>query len=286
MRALPIIVLASVARAALAQPISVVNHSFEANAVDSGCFDAFGPPSGWSLYDPFGIVSQGNFFGVLDPGPSPYFLAGQVPDGEQVALLFFSGSVGQGELGLTQQLGVQLEGGRVYRLSVGVGNIASGASPVPPCSNGDFFNLDGFPGYAVQLVAGGVVIGEDRNTLFGMIPEGEFRESVVEVNIPADHAQVGAGLEIRLINLNEDDPTSPQPGIEVDFDDVRLEALDAPCAADWDGSGGQPNSSDFLAYLNDFSMQDPAADLAPPEGDGGFDSSDFLAFLNLYAQGC
>ncbi|MDX9910739.1 MAG: formylglycine-generating enzyme family protein [Phycisphaerales bacterium] len=63
----------------------------------------------------------------------------------------------------------------------------------------------------------------------------------------------------------------------------------APCPADWDNSGGEPNSSDFLAYLNDFSTQDPAADLAPPgnpPGDGVFDSSDFLAFLNLYAQGC
>ena len=58
------------------------------------------------------------------------------------------------------------------------------------------------------------------------------------------------------------------------------------CPADWDNSGGQPNSSDFLAYLNDFAAQDPAADLAPPGGNGAWDSSDFLAFLNIFAQGC
>ena len=58
------------------------------------------------------------------------------------------------------------------------------------------------------------------------------------------------------------------------------------CLADWDNSGGQPNSSDFLAYLNDYSSSNPPADLAPPGGNGVFDSSDFLAFLNFYSQGC
>jgi hypothetical protein len=58
------------------------------------------------------------------------------------------------------------------------------------------------------------------------------------------------------------------------------------CAADWNNSGGQPDSSDFLAFLNDFAAQDPAADLAPAGGDGSWDSSDFLAYLNLYSQGC
>ncbi|MDX9911680.1 MAG: GC-type dockerin domain-anchored protein [Phycisphaerales bacterium] len=59
-----------------------------------------------------------------------------------------------------------------------------------------------------------------------------------------------------------------------------------PCLADWDASGGTPNSSDFLSYLNDWSLGDACADLAPPGGDGNFDSSDFLAFLNAYAGGC
>ncbi|MDX9912774.1 MAG: GC-type dockerin domain-anchored protein [Phycisphaerales bacterium] len=58
------------------------------------------------------------------------------------------------------------------------------------------------------------------------------------------------------------------------------------CLADWDGTGGAPNSSDFLAYLNAWSVQDACADLAPAGGDGAWDSSDFLAFLNAYSMGC
>ena len=59
---------------------------------------------------------------------------------------------------------------------------------------------------------------------------------------------------------------------------------DPPCLADWDGSGGQPNSSDFLAYLNDWVASEPRSDLAPPGG--VWDSSDFLAFLNAFSDGC
>ena len=67
----------------------------------------------------------------------------------------------------------------------------------------------------------------------------------------------------------------------------NLSWCDAPaCIADWDESGGAPNSSDFLAYLNDYSAQDPRADLAPEGGNGVWDSADFLAFLNAYAHGC
>ena len=72
----------------------------------------------------------------------------------------------------------------------------------------------------------------------------------------------------------------------IDNVEFGLVVANPQCPADWDGSGGQPNSSDFLAYLNDWSAQEPAADLAPQGGDAAWDSSDFLAFLNLYANGC
>ena len=58
------------------------------------------------------------------------------------------------------------------------------------------------------------------------------------------------------------------------------------CTADYDNSGGAPNSSDFLAYLNDYQNQNPCADLSPAGGDGQWNSSDFLAFLNAYQLGC
>ncbi|MDX9912652.1 MAG: GC-type dockerin domain-anchored protein [Phycisphaerales bacterium] len=50
--------------------------------------------------------------------------------------------------------------------------------------------------------------------------------------------------------------------------------------ADWTGEG-QVNSSDFLAYLNDYATQAPAADL---NGDCLWNSSDFLEYLNDYAS--
>ncbi|MDX9910832.1 MAG: GC-type dockerin domain-anchored protein [Phycisphaerales bacterium] len=96
---------------------------------------------------------------------------------------------------------------------------------------------------------------------------------------------------VRLLAMMQMDPTDGAMGMNETF--VTQDDLDAfaaiynpPCLGDWDGSGGQPNSSDFLAFLNDYSSQNPAADLAPPGGNGVFDSSDFLAFLNLYSQGC
>ena len=284
-----------------AQMIPIANPSFESNPTQSGCFFVGFIPDGWSLHDPSGLASMGNFFGVVNPGPTTYYLPGQVPDGDHVALLFFTGSIGQGSLGITQPLAANLEANHLYRLSVAVGNIASGSSPTPPCSNGSFFNLDGFPGYAVQLLAGGVVIGEDYNTMFGLIPEGEFRISTVEVQVPANHPQLGTQLEVRLLNLNEDDPTEPNaPGIEVNFDAVTLEAFALSCTGDIAddfgtlGSDGQVSFGDFLALLgligpcpggNPGCTGDIADDFGtiPPVGggDGQVSFGDFLALLGL-----
>ncbi|MDX9910697.1 MAG: GC-type dockerin domain-anchored protein [Phycisphaerales bacterium] len=58
------------------------------------------------------------------------------------------------------------------------------------------------------------------------------------------------------------------------------------CPADWDRSGGAPNSSDFLAFLNDFTARKPGADIAPEGGDSDWDSDDLLHFLNTWAAGC
>lgn len=55
------------------------------------------------------------------------------------------------------------------------------------------------------------------------------------------------------------------------------------CVGDWDGSGGAPNSSDFLAFLNDTGALSPRADL---NNDSAWNSSDFLIYLNAYNQGC
>jgi hypothetical protein len=67
---------------------------------------------------------------------------------------------------------------------------------------------------------------------------------------------------------------------------------EARCVADWDASGEAPNSSDFLAYLNDWSQAHPSADLHPPAqggepaGDGVWDSADFMQYMAVFAAGC
>ncbi|MDX9910574.1 MAG: M12 family metallo-peptidase [Phycisphaerales bacterium] len=102
-----------------------------------------------------------------------------------------------------------------------------------------------------------------------------------QIPLPLDAYHNGARFRFRAVgNQADDDWYLDDVGVTDTF-------VEPPsCLGDWDNSGGQPNSSDFLAYLNDFSAHDPAADLAPTGGDGLFDSSDFLAYLNLYSQGC
>ena len=85
--------------------------------------------------------------------------------------------------------------------------------------------MDGFPGYRVVLLAGGEILEQDMNTLAGTIPEGEFAESTVVFTSGLNHDQFDENLEIRLVNLNIVDPAFPNSDLEVDFDDVRLDAL-------------------------------------------------------------
>ncbi|MBX7131720.1 MAG: hypothetical protein K1X67_03465 [Fimbriimonadaceae bacterium] len=215
---LAILVLAGIA---VAQPIPVVNHSFEANFAAPNSFPVL-VPTGWQLVDPNSIVDQTmDAVGVLNPTGSTFFPAG-APHGSNVALIFLADNMGQGPVGLRQILNTNLRPVTRYTLRVEVGNIASGYG-APPFNQ--FFNLDGFPGYRVELRAGGVLLAQDDNSMFGLIPEGEFRTSKVTFTTGKTHPQLGQPLEIRLINRNEID--HPSPGIEVDFDLVRLDATSA-----------------------------------------------------------
>jgi len=222
----PFIVLMAcfIARAApaVAQPISINNAGFEANPVASNCFQGF-IPTGWTLYDPSGIYDGAvDAVGGLNTEPGgPHFNNG-APEGDHVALVFLDGDTGGGPMGLTQVLDRVMEADTQYAMTVQVGNIASGQGP-PPCDVFGFFDLDGFPGYRVQLLAGGIVVAEDANTMAGSIPEGEFALSAVTLSVGETHPQLGTPLEVRLINLNTIG-TPEDPGIEVDFDDVRLHA--------------------------------------------------------------
>jgi HpiC1 cyclase len=235
--------LAGTPVASLAAQLGVANPGFEDIGGETPVNEfTFGPLNGWDLYDPSGVAGGGGgptfFLGTLTPfepdpigSPGVYaFFPGGAPEGQRVGIAFgFSGSGGQGEWGFRQVLGDTLQPHTTYTLRVRVGNIASGTSLA-----GDFYPLDGFPGYRVDLLAGadlpggGVVIAQDDDGLAGSIPEGHFAESVVQLTTGSTHPQLGQTLGIRLVNRNVVDPAHPGSDLEVDFDDVRLDASPAP----------------------------------------------------------
>ncbi|HMO15825.1 MAG TPA: hypothetical protein PKD64_06910 [Pirellulaceae bacterium] len=216
--------------------ISVTNASFE-DVSGSTVFNefTFGPPVGWQIYDPHGLVINNGagpdfWIGTLRPTPPTFF--NSVPDGERVAIPFnVSGTGNLGEYGLQQTLTATLMPHFQYVLQVEIGNIASGFA-----ESGQFFNLDGFPGYRIDLLAGSIVIASDNNSLAGSIPEGEWATSTVYFEVPADHPLLGQNLGIRLVSLNQVDPAFPGADLEVDFDHVRLIGMAIP----------EPSTSVFL----------------------------------------
>ena len=157
--------------------------------------------------------------------PARVLRRGRLP-GQRVGIAFnFSGSDGN-EYGFVQTLVDSLQANTTYTLEVDIGNIRSGTS-----LNNDVFNLDGFPGYRVDFLAGGVVLESDDNTLAGAIAEGAFQTSALSFTTGDTPAQLGQALGIRLVNLNTVDPTAPGADLEVDFDNVRLDATAVPAPA-------------------------------------------------------
>jgi hypothetical protein len=213
--------------------LPIVNAGFEEDFTPPGCFTVV-TPVGWDLYDPENINGGNDAIGVIDPTDTTNFPEG-APEGVNVALVFLDGDVGVGPMGLSQPLVDTLEANTTYTLSVQVGDIASGIGP-PPCDVFGFFDLEGFPGYRIELLAGGALLVEDDNLLAAVLKDGEFGLSEIFVTIGADHEQLGEPLEIRLINLNMPG-TEEAPGIEVDFDDVRLFAAPVgaavPTVSEW-----------------------------------------------------
>lgn len=273
---LPVLAISLLPAVALGQSIPILNHSFEADVAPPN-FWTIRVPQGWILYDPAAIIDQGrDAVGCLNPSVGTNYPAG-APHQTQVALIYLEGDRGAGPVGLRQNLPAALSPLTQYTLRVSVGNIASGIA-APPFNF--LFDLDGFPGYAVQLLAGGVVVAEDFNTLFGQIPEGEFRETTVTLNVGVTHPRLGQQLSVRLVNLNI--PGTPEePGIEVNFDNVRLDS--APiCPGDFDGSGGV-DGDDVIEFFAAWDASDIAADV---NGDSGVDGDDVIYFFARWDAGC
>lgn len=271
-----------------AAPITILNHGFEdlyfggnlppeyAGDVPPTAFPVGAAPNGWS---PYGAVGGPAFIGVLNPGvmaeePLATNFPDGAPEGDNVALLFFDGHQGGAEFGIEQTLTATLELRNRYTLTVEVGNIASGISVVPPFSNFGFFDLRGFPGYRIDLLAGETVIGSDDNSL--LPGEGEFLTSTFDVVIGNEHDDEGAPLTIRLVNLNNQDINDPVIDLEVDFDNVRLDAT--PLAgADFDGDG-DVDGDDLLEWQTAYSVS-AAGDA---NGDGVSNGVDFLLWQRQF----
>ena len=79
----------------------------------------------------------------------------------------------------------------------------------------------------MELLADDTVLAADDNSLGATLGEGLFDTSTVTFTTGDAHALLGESLEIRLINLNIPG-TANEPGIEVDFDLVRLDASPIP----------------------------------------------------------
>jgi hypothetical protein len=192
---------------------------------------------GWQIYDPDRVLDGKNqitpgteelpepFFDFSDLGPQNstgdnFNKKGEVPDGELSLYVFSTEPVGQkkGAFGVQQFVGALVEVNTSYTLTVALGNPTS--DPV--------FPLAAFPGYTIELVADDnlndnkkpIVLARLDGTDEGApIPaEGEFIDVEVSFLAESGSPAIGKQLGIRLSN-----PAS-QVGVEVHFDDVRLEA--------------------------------------------------------------
>lgn len=217
------LVFALAAAKSQAVSLTVTNPGFE-NITGQTVFNefTFGTPTGWSLYNPFNIVNQSTVYtGTLQPNGVQFFPV-PAPQGSRIAIFYNSGSKGAGVYGFQQTLADTLQANTQYTLTVQVGNIASGTS-----QNNTFYDLSNFPGYRVDLLANGVPIVSDINSL--SIGEGAWATSTVTFTT-GPTVTPSQNLGIRISNLNA---TNGTPDNEVDFDDVQLTAVSVPEPGTW-----------------------------------------------------
>ena len=217
--------------------IPIDNPSFESPVLDPGEFVS-------NLVE-WTLVGNPSAAGTVYPDASDY--SGGAPDGNNIAYVTANAD-GDGIGQVLTDPSATLKPGTQYNLTVEVGN------------NGVFQ----FEGYRVQLLAGGVMLAEDDNTLNPA--NGTFATSTVTYNYDAlEHeALLGEPLEIRLLS-------KALVGGETNFDNARLTVtftetvasaggpylvLDSG-ALQLDGSGSVPADGETItAYDWDLSNND------------------------------
>jgi len=181
--------------------------STEDLAVANASFEDYVLPAGAATSDGVGLDSwtpePGNQVGVWNVSDLTDYPGG-APDGVNVAY-------SQGP-SISQVLSDVVVEGMTYALTVEVGN--------SPCC--------AFLGYGVQLLANGVVLAEDANSI--PADPATFETVLVTYTSPPGDPNAGETLEIRLLAL----------GPEVTFDDVTLTRIDcapANLVAFWPAEG-------------------------------------------------
>jgi hypothetical protein len=200
----------AVCPAARAAPVAIANPGFEMKTLADGDYDWQMDGQGW------GYADNGGNLGPWNPTTADY--PGEAPEGLNVGWTEPGDGVPGG---FAQVLTATLVSSMTYTLTVKVGNALTYA----------------YPGYAVQLLAGGTMgssgdgyadpitggflLAQDNNSQ--TVADGTFVTStVVYTYDPAHSAHLGEPLQIRLLAL--------AGGGEVEFDDVRLDAVPEPAS--------------------------------------------------------
>eukprot|EP01083_Nonionella_stella_P225286 801120_1 len=183
--------------------------------------------TGWSQYDPHGVMDDEYSVGVQNPSGGSTMTESLSGCGIQSVYIEPNDQKGEGRgnIGIEQVLSNEpVTGNTIYTLSAYVGNpddnTWSGSSTDKGYTT-DYLG-DGFPGSKLQLLdSTGVVLAED------VIPisespsnEGTWTLSTAQTTIYPGDTSIGRNLKIRLININE----QSRSGFQVVFDCVSLTA--------------------------------------------------------------
>jgi hypothetical protein len=212
------VILLAIPVARAAQPVTIANPGFEAQALDEGNYPTTitaWPQGKYDVTNPGVWIAGTSGAGVYDVGTLEY-TSGLAPEGENMAYTISQTGF---DTGISQVLTATLQADATYVLTVKVGNPA-------------VYNEGATGNYRVELLAGGVLL--DSATGPSPADDTTFTTATVTHNSGAAPAQLGQPLEIRLLAV---DFTSDY---EVDFDDVQLTVTLANPAANPGGPYSVP----------------------------------------------